>query len=335
MVLLSEIQSSNALISSTLPPDLVAVFVGATSGIGEITLKELARNVPQLRAYFVGRSQDAGDRITTECKAINPKGKYTFIKANVSLVSVVDEVCNEIKAKEEALNILFLSAGAPHMNGAGNLHLLVALNYYSRARFITNFLPLLQRASVLRRVVTVAAGGLEGPLDPTDIPARHVSLTAIRGHLSTLIDLGLEAIAKTAPEVSFVHNYPGIVNTPLFNHMEGAFGLIMRTSIYLIGRWICVPLKESAERHVYLATSAKYPPAAGGKGCNFSIPLGEGIDVAQGTTGVIGSGVYAVQWDCESASRASQKLLARYRDNGVVERIWQHTESEFKRITGR
>jgi hypothetical protein len=215
-----------------------------------------------------------------------------------------------------------------------NLHLLVALNYYSRARFITNLLPLLQRASTLRRVVTVAAGGLEGPLDPTDIPARHVALTAIRGHLSTLIDLGLEAIAETAPEVSFVHDYPGIVNTPLFDHMEGIFGLVMRTSIYLIGRWICVPVKESGERHLYLATSAKFPPTTGGSGRGFSIPLGDGIDVAQGTTGVVGSGVYAVQWDCESGARASQKLLARFRDNGVVEEIWRHTESEFKRITG-
>ena len=214
--------------------------------------------------------------------------------------------------------------------------MLVALNYYSRTRFITNLLPLLRRASSLRRVVTVAAGGLEGPLDPTDIPARQVALGRVRGHLSTLIDLGLEAVAQRAPEVSFVHDYPGIVNTPLFRHMDGIFGLVMRTAIALLGPWICVPVTESGERHLYLATSAKYPPATtGGVGPGSCVPLGDGIDVAQGTTGVVGSGVYAVQWDCEHGSHSSQRLLAQYRDQGVVEDIWRHTESEFKRITGR
>jgi len=32
----------------------------------------------------------------------------------VSLIRVVDEVCEEIKAKEKAINILFLSAGLPN-----------------------------------------------------------------------------------------------------------------------------------------------------------------------------------------------------------------------------
>lgn len=119
MVTLSQVQSSNALISSTLPPHLVAVFVGATSGIGEVTLKTFAKHSSQPRAYFVGRSQDAGDRIAAECKALNPDGEYIFIKADVSLIRVVDEVCEEIKAKEKAINILFLSAGVPYLDRRG------------------------------------------------------------------------------------------------------------------------------------------------------------------------------------------------------------------------
>ena len=112
MVTLSQVQSSNSLIGSTLPPNLVAVFVGATSGIGETTLKQFARHARQPRAYFVGRSQDAGDRVVAECRTLNPEGEYIFVKADVSLIRVVDEVCEEIKAKEKAINILFLSAGA-------------------------------------------------------------------------------------------------------------------------------------------------------------------------------------------------------------------------------
>jgi NAD(P)-dependent dehydrogenase (short-subunit alcohol dehydrogenase family) len=120
MVSLSTIQSSNSLISSTLPPRLSAVFVGATSGIGETTLKQFARHANKPRAYFLGHSQDAGDRIAAECKAINPRGGgYIFIKANVSLIRVVDEVCKEIKEREKTINILFLNAGVADMSRAG------------------------------------------------------------------------------------------------------------------------------------------------------------------------------------------------------------------------
>jgi NADP-dependent 3-hydroxy acid dehydrogenase YdfG len=119
MVSLSVVQSSNSLISSALPPGLVAVFVGATSGIGETTLKQFAKHSRKPRAYFIGRSQDAGHRIVAECRVLNPAGEYIFIKADVSLIRVVDEVCEEIKAKEKALNILFLSAGVPSMDRSG------------------------------------------------------------------------------------------------------------------------------------------------------------------------------------------------------------------------
>ena len=122
MVSLSVVRSSNSLISSALASGLVAVFVGATSGIGEITLKKFAKYSRQSRAYFVGRSQDAADRIVAECKALNPVGEYIFIKADVSLIHVVDEVCKGIKAKEKLVNILFLSAGVPSMDRSGRIH---------------------------------------------------------------------------------------------------------------------------------------------------------------------------------------------------------------------
>lgn len=119
MVSLSQIYASNSLISTTLPPGLVAVFVGATSGIGEITVKTFAKYARKPRVYIVGRSQVAADRILTECKAINPGGEFIFFKADVSLIRVVDDLCKKLKAKEKSLNLLFLSAGVASMNRIG------------------------------------------------------------------------------------------------------------------------------------------------------------------------------------------------------------------------
>ena len=199
-------------------------------------------------------------------------------------------------------------------------------------RFTTNFLPLLHRGSVLRRVVFVAGGGLEGPLDTSDLPGRRVPMTRIRAHLCTLISLGLESIARVNPEVSFVHNYPGTVDTPLSSRVRGVVGVLLRAYIFLLGRWICVPIEECGERHLYLATSAKFAPATADNDNGSGVPLANGAKVARGITGELSSGLYSVGWDGTSASPTVEKLLAGYRAQGMVDKIWQHTESEFKRI---
>jgi NAD(P)-dependent dehydrogenase (short-subunit alcohol dehydrogenase family) len=111
MVSLQAMLSHNAGICSSLPAGLVAVFVGATSGIGAATLKAFAKYTRVPRAYFVGRSQTAADTIIAECKALNPGGEYVFIEADISLIRTVDEVCARIKARETRLDILFLSQG--------------------------------------------------------------------------------------------------------------------------------------------------------------------------------------------------------------------------------
>jgi hypothetical protein len=134
MVSLSQVKASNALISCSFPSGLVALFVGATSGIGETTLKKFAQYSQKPRAYFVGRSQDAADRIVAECKKLNSGGEYIFIKADVSLIRVVDAVCKDIKAKEKSLNILFLSQGVMSMGRSGMINLNPTCGALPRAR---------------------------------------------------------------------------------------------------------------------------------------------------------------------------------------------------------
>ena len=116
MVSLAQVQASNRLIRTVLPAGLVAVFVGATSGIGEISVKTFAKYANKPRIYLVGRSQDAADRILGDCKALNPEGTFAFIKADVSLIRAVDELCRKLRTQERAINLLFLSAGVPSLD---------------------------------------------------------------------------------------------------------------------------------------------------------------------------------------------------------------------------
>lgn len=114
MVSLDAMRASNAHIPTFLPPGLVAVFAGATSGIGEATLKEFVRHAViavRPKVFFLGRGQASGDRITKELKTLNSEGQYTFVACDLSLMRNVDEACRQIKEKETTINLLFLTIG--------------------------------------------------------------------------------------------------------------------------------------------------------------------------------------------------------------------------------
>lgn len=116
MVALDAVQASNAQIGKGYPEGLVAVFAGATAGIGEIALHNFAQDTTKPRIYILGRSQEACDRIDADLKTLNPGGEYIFIRSDVSLMRNVDDVCARIKSKETAINVLFMSQGTLNFN---------------------------------------------------------------------------------------------------------------------------------------------------------------------------------------------------------------------------
>ncbi|KAJ5129530.1 Short-chain dehydrogenase/reductase SDR [Penicillium bovifimosum] len=332
MIPLSEVQASNAQIANTFPPGLVAVFVGATNGIGEAALKEFARSARSPRAYFVGRSEEAAARITAECRQLNPQGDFIFIKADISLIKNVDVVTREIQSKEKSINLLFLSCGTLRSgeDTSEGLHTILAAAYYARTRFILNLLPELKRATHLRRVVSVLAGTHEGPVDETDFQVRNMSMLKRRGQSVSMTDLALETLAEKAPEVTFVHNYPGVVKTGIAREANSVVGWVLFLVMSVIGPLLYIPIRESGERHLFFATSAIYPPRTGDA---VGVKL-DGGKITKGTDGVAGSGVYSVGWKGEAAGEGEVKLLAGLREKGMKEKVWEHTLGEFERITG-
>ncbi|KAI1316788.1 hypothetical protein F5Y16DRAFT_406787 [Xylariaceae sp. FL0255] len=325
MVSFSTIQASNRRILSELPAGLVAVFAGATAGIGEISLKTFAKYTKGPRAYFIGRSREAAERIMSECQAINLTGQYTFLAADLSLVKGMDEVCKEIKAKEKTINLLFLSAGIPSMDRtptSEGLFQLAALNYYCRIRMISNLLPLIQASQSLKRIVYVGGGGYEGKLDTNDFQGLNVEMADLRPHLTALVTLGLQTVAKQASDVSIVHNYPGTVPTRFLDAVPEE----------MLEHLTIMPLHECGERQVYLATSATYP-AATKSDANKGVQAESGANVIIGVDGKPGSGLYSVGSDCESASSEVRAHLAEMRQQGLIDQVWQHTQAEFQHIT--
>ncbi|KAL4947819.1 hypothetical protein BDW69DRAFT_199349 [Aspergillus filifer] len=340
MVNLQTVRAHNESLKS-LGPGLVAVFVGGTSGISLSTALALARHSTSPRIYLIGRSQSAADDAIERIKTLNPNAQPTFLKADISLLKGVDGVCEEIKKREKYLNLLFMTPGYLTLSGreetSEGMDRKLTLHYYARMRFISNLQPLLSKtvspditAPSLSRVVSVldpwtpAING--GAMNYTDLSLKHnFSLRSCGLHASMMGNFYLEALAKRYRGSSFVHAYPSGVDTGVLRDFPGAT-VIMPVARVLLKPWM-VPLEESGERHLFAATSARYPPrtaADSGKG-------GEG-DVAVGSDGTKGSGCYWLSWDGEPFS--SHKKFEKVRGENGGERIVRHTEEVFERVCG-
>jgi hypothetical protein len=91
----------------------------------------------------------------------------------------------------------------------------MSLQYYSRLCLAINLLPLLTKSSS-PRIISILAAGHEGPIDPNDFELRtHYSFRRAFVAAATMTDLALESLAKEYPTVSFIHSFPGQVNTDI------------------------------------------------------------------------------------------------------------------------
>lgn len=108
----------------TARPDLTALFVGGTSGIGRSAAIRLAGSIAKPTIYIVGRNEKAGAEILEEMKTANKDGSYFMISADVSDLRTVDTVCKDLKTKIKGLDLLFLTSGGVTFSKKGKVILL-------------------------------------------------------------------------------------------------------------------------------------------------------------------------------------------------------------------
>lgn len=201
-------------------------------------------------------------------------------------------------------------------------------------RFVLNLLPLLQNATSLRRVVSVLAATLEGAIDTTDMAGADFPLRKRRDQASAMETLLLQIVARRAPDVSFVHGLPGLVKSGIMRDAESSWSMSAIVAISkLIAPLIAIPPAEAGERHLFLATSARYTPRQGDAAV-VGVPLGGSLAVARGVDGQMGSGLYSVDHKDESASPKVEELLAKYGEDGTAQKVWDYVADDFQRITG-
>lgn len=132
MVSYNTIKTTNTtVLPSSLPQNLTAVFLGATSGIGQSALRQLAQasvhKAP--RVYIVGRNARAAEPFLAELRQTNPSGTFVFVEHDVSLIAGVNAAVAEIQDSlrtegESKIDLLFLSMGFISFEGRTGRYLL-------------------------------------------------------------------------------------------------------------------------------------------------------------------------------------------------------------------
>ncbi|KAK9390603.1 NAD(P)-binding protein [Lipomyces mesembrius] len=324
MVSYKEIQASNALINDATAPR-VAVFVGGTSGIGKFTVRALVATGASVRIYLVGRksSEERMHAFILELHAINPKAEVIWTEGEIALLAETKRVCEAIKSKESRVDLLFLTTGyAPfgtRRETAEGLEIAQSLEYYSRMLFVLHLLPLLGEAEA-PKVVSVLAGGLERAtidLDDLDLkrPGNFGGMKA-QTQYAAMNTTTLEKLANDNPNVTFIHSWPGWVNTG--NARRGSDpNSIMAWFVWLIlepllGRF-GISDEESGQRHLFQSTSAAF----GGRGVLWK---GQpGIN----SLGNPAEGLFLVNYKCDCTPNAKVMPLLREKALG---KIWDHTQ---------
>jgi NADP-dependent 3-hydroxy acid dehydrogenase YdfG len=110
MDILTPIKHSNSQIVEATTPR-TAVFVGATDGIGRNALNELVSTGSPLRIYIVGRDQTQHQHIVDELHAINSNAELIYIEGQISLMSEVKRITEDINRREQKIDLFYHSAG--------------------------------------------------------------------------------------------------------------------------------------------------------------------------------------------------------------------------------
>eukprot|EP01103_Thecamoeba_quadrilineata_P006150 TRINITY_DN15875_c0_g1_i1.p1 TRINITY_DN15875_c0_g1~~TRINITY_DN15875_c0_g1_i1.p1 ORF type:complete len:304 (+),score=47.55 TRINITY_DN15875_c0_g1_i1:74-985(+) len=251
--------ANQSLNKNTFKPTVLVV--GGTSGIGQHTAQKLAQYTSAEKIIITGRNKQAGDSIVADLFALtnSPSSSHEFVPCDVSLMRNVRKFGEEIKKKTSKLNLLVISAGFLSTNGRDEteegIDKKLACNFYSRFLLIKELLPLLENAAKEgeeARVLTVLAAGKEGPIFKDDLDLKqNFSLMNAANVATTYNSLMIEEYSNRHPNVSFMHIYPGYVNTsitdslPWYLRIGANVASVFATSPEDSGEVMCYVLTDS------------------------------------------------------------------------------------------
>ena len=229
------------------------IITGATSGIGEVAARELARQ--GARIVFVARDQSRAERTLAELRAAGP-ADHGYHLADLSRIAEMKRIGALIAARESRIDVLVNNAGAffstRQVTGDG-LERTFAINHLAYF-VVTNLLLGRLRETPGARIVCTASGAHQrATIDFDDLQSakgyrgfRVYSRSKLMNILFTR-ELA-QRLSGTGVTANCLH--PGFVATRFGDQGGGLMSLVLRGA-----KKFALTPEEGAKTIVYLASS--------------------------------------------------------------------------------
>ena len=265
-------------IMTTLPlAGKVCLVTGASSGIGKVTARELARL--GARVILICRSRERGERALLELNLALGSARLHLLVADLSSQREVRRLSAEVRKNFDALHVLVNNAGVycrERQLTADGIERTLAVNHLAPFLLTRLLADLLVKGAPARILNVGSAAYRQGRIDLEDInlEKRYRPFAAYARSKLALLLAGLEQAGRLAAQgVSVNCLHPGFAATEIFRDLPPAqrflFGLLgksperaARSSVYLA----CSSAVEGvtgrffiAERPTVLARHAQDP----------------------------------------------------------------------------
>jgi NAD(P)-dependent dehydrogenase (short-subunit alcohol dehydrogenase family) len=351
-------------------PPLVVAIAGGTTGIGSYIAKTLATTFAlqgnKLRVYIIGRNATRAEAVLAEGQRISPNSEWRFVQAtDLALISEVDRCCAEIIRQETdipfhggpaRLDVLYMTHSYSPLKERSSYvtcihHLFYQVSYgltsatatkegldaflskvyYSRIRFIMQFIPLLTASPRQGHVISVYAGSFE-EVSVTEEPPigcppdATYGVNSVRKHAVFMKTFIFEELAnKHAGHLSLCHIYPGLVDGPAFSNPENPLWFKLAWRIMYPLAWLLYMTSPDVCGQVMLYLTTPRYPAQG------TVEQGDQkVDVVRGTSGELGGGSYALGQRGDAGNKG--KSFEKIRREGFSKKIWDHTMETLEHI---
>ena len=240
----------------------ICLITGATSGIGEVTARELARR--GMPVIIVGRSAERVAATVARIKQATGVEVETLI-ADLSSQAGVRSVAEAFLQRHQRLDVLINNAGgffASRQISADGIELTWALNHMSYF-LLTNLLTDILRASAPARVVNVSSDAhRSGVMRWDDLQfTRSYNGWAAYAQSKLANILFSNELARRLEGTGVTSNalHPGFVATR-FAHNNG---IIWGGLMALMQRLFAITPEEGAQTSIYLATAPEVATISG------------------------------------------------------------------------
>lgn len=221
--------------TKTSPPRPVALVTGATDGIGRATARRLARSGWDV--VVTGRNEARCSATVDEIRGESPGADVTFLVADLSSMSAVQSLAEQLRARHDRLDLLLLNANSitqEHARTKDGFEQNLAIGYLSRALLIWSLEPLLARTEGAM-ILSVVGMNLER-LDP-DEPIKAEGFTSMKalGYWQWAIQMFAREWSARHPEIVMNTYMPGLVKTKILANEPQPMRLIVQIVSFFIG----------------------------------------------------------------------------------------------------